>query len=125
MSSAGAAPDSSVLNFVIRMVVPMRREFGRSLDVQLFLRDTEYARLVLEQALASRDQRLRDYADYVSRHLAGARVANSPPVPPPQTAPAEDTVPGAFPVASSSAPAEPTEAELRARMLRKYTTGLR
>ncbi len=26
-----------VLNLVIRMVVPMRREFGRSLDVQQFM----------------------------------------------------------------------------------------
>lgn len=125
MSTASASPDSSVLNFVIRMVVPMRREFGRSLDVQLFLRDTEYARLVLEQALASRDQRLRDYADYVSRHLAGARVADPPAVPSNLPAPVAGTVQGAFPVAPATGSSEPTEAELRARMLRKYTTGLR
>ena len=42
-------PESSVLNFVIRMVVPMRREFGRSLDVQLFMRDADYARSVLDR----------------------------------------------------------------------------
>ena len=125
MSIAGAAPDSSVLNFVIRMVVPMRREFGRSLDVQLFLRDKEYARVVLEQALASRDQRLRDYADYVSRHLSGARVAEPPAVPSKLPAQHTDPGPGAIPVAPATDSSEPTEAELRARMLRKYTTGLR
>jgi hypothetical protein len=131
VTTPGASPESSVLNFVIRMVVPMRREFGRSLDVQLFLRDPEYARVVLEQALASRDQRLRDYADYVSRHLSGARVANPPPVPSTPAAKAapatvaESTVPGAFAVAPDSADADPTEEELKARMLRKYTTGLR
>lgn len=121
-------PESSVLNFVIRMVVPMRREFGRSLDVQLFMRDEAYARSVLDQALASRDQRLRDYAQYVSRHLGGARQVDPPlidtttpmaldPLGPPSAA--------AKPTAAASAPAEPTEAELRARMLKKYTSGLR
>ena len=120
-------PESSVLNFVIRMVVPMRREFGRSLDVQLFMRDADYARSVLEQALASRDQRLRDYAEYVSRHLGGARQVDPPRV--------ETTTPmvldplgppaAAVPAAPAGAAAEPTEADLRARMLKKYTTGLR
>jgi hypothetical protein len=118
-------PESSVLNFVIRMVVPLRREFGRSLDVQLFMRDTEYARLVLDQALASRDQRLRDYAEYVSRHLGGARQIDRP-----QPDDAAPTVPGALapaaPAADAPAPSPgATEAELRARMLRKYTSGLR
>jgi len=125
MSTASASPDSSVLNFVTRMVVPMRREFGRSLDVQLFLRDTEYARVVLEQALTSRDQRLRDYADYVSRHLSGARVAKPPAVPSNLPAQVADPGPGAIPVAPETGSSEPTEAELRARMMRKYTTGLR
>jgi hypothetical protein len=121
-------PESSVLNFVIRMVVPMRREFGRSLDVQLFMRDEAYARSVLDQALASRDQRLRDYAQYVSRHLGGARQVDPPlidtttpmaldPLGPPSAA--------TKPAPAASAPAEPTEAELRARMLKKYTSGLR
>jgi hypothetical protein len=122
-----------VLNFVIRMVIPMRREFGRSLDVQQFMRDQSYAHTVLEQALGSRDERLRDYAQQVQQHLFGPRAATSPA--------AGDTVPGALTteapaaaptvmpaVASTPAPApavDPTEAELRAKMLRRYTSGLR
>ncbi len=131
-----------MLNTVIRMVVPMRREFGRSLDVQQFMRDHDYARAVLEQALASQDQRLRDYAHYVSRLLAGAREADPPRVNGAAALDGPSTVPAALtptpvnvvaPAAPSAQsvtgkPAEPvdaTEAELRARMLRKYTTGLR
>jgi hypothetical protein len=124
----GLPPESAVLNFVIRMVVPMRREFGRSLDVQRFMRDADYARAVLDEALASRDQRLRDYAEYVQRHLGGAREVNAPPVPPlAATAVGHDTVPASFDAAvpPAAGSAEPTEAELRERMLRKYTGGLR
>lgn len=125
-------PESSVLNFVIRMVVPMRREFGRSLDVQLFMRDEAYARSVLDQALASRDQRLRDYAEYVSRHLGGAREVDPPRVDTttpmaldPLGPPATPAKPGPTSAATTAAPAEATEADLRARMLKKYTSGLR
>jgi hypothetical protein len=111
-------PDSTILNFVVRMVVPMRREFGRSLDVQQFMRDADYARVVLDEALTSHDQRLRDYAEYVARHLGGARQAAAPPVKPAAAA-------APVPPAASESDAEPTEAELRARMMAKYTKGLR
>ena len=139
---ATAGDNSQLLNTLVRMVVPMRREFGRSLDVQQFMRDQSYAQTVLEQALASRDERLREYAHQVQLHLFGPRAATSP---------ARDTVPGALmdlpaapapaapaaaaASAASSAPAkpaapaapevDPTEAELRAKMLRRYTSGLR
>jgi hypothetical protein len=117
-------PTSSVLNFVIRMVVPMRREFGRSLDVQQFMRDQAYAQAVLEQALTSQDQRLRDHAEYVSRHLLGARDS-APPTPPVAASLAAQSATAAGTPAAPAVAGEPTEAELRARMLRKYTTGLR
>jgi hypothetical protein len=110
--------DAVVLNFVIRMVVPMKREFGLSLDVQQFMHDQGYARGVLDQALTSRDQRLRDYAENVQRHLYGARDTAGP-LPAPAAA-------AAAPAAAAPAPeGEVSEAELRARMLRRYTTGLR
>jgi hypothetical protein len=127
----GRSPEGAVLNFVIRMVVPMRREFGRLLDVQRFMRDADYARIVLDEALESRDQRLRDYAEYVLRHLGGAREVDPPSAPPVVAAQATlpDTV--SAPVAPER-PAPPargsadlTEAELRDRMLKKYTGGLR
>lgn len=127
--SLNSALNSAVLNFVIRMVVPMRREFGRSLDVQQFMRDAAYAQAVLEQARTSRDQRLLDYADYVSRHLGGAREVDAPlgsaeSAKPPLPLPLPPTAgPGVSGAAGSATSA--TEAEMRAQMLRKYTSGLR
>lgn len=104
--------DSQIMNTLVRMVVPMRREFGRSLDVQHFLRDATYADAVIAEALTSQDPRLRDYAIYVKSRLAGARGG----VPPPAGAP-----PAGAPAAEVDAKAE----ALRAQVLKKYTGGLR
>jgi hypothetical protein len=105
--------DSQLVTYLVRMVVPMRREFGVALDVQQFVRDAAYATAVLDKARGSADPRLREYAEGIEqRMLLGPRVANgvTPPAPPTQPAPL----------------AEPaSEAELRARMMKKYTTGLR
>lgn len=106
----GDAGDSQLMNIVVRMVVPMRREFGRSLDVQQFLRDRAYAEEVLATALSSQDPRLLEYARYAQSRLLGARA----------TAPASR--PG---VAPAPAPDRQTEDELRAKVLKKYTGGLR
>ncbi len=119
-----------MLNIVIRMVVPMRREFGRSLDVQQFMHDLSYARTVLDEALTSRDPRLLEYAQTVQRHLYGARDNSQPlSAPPPAAAAAAAQAPAAPAPAAAADPAatpgEPTEAELRARMLKRYTSGLR
>jgi hypothetical protein len=148
-----AATDPALLNYVIRMVVPLKREFGESLDVQQFMRDPGYSQRILEQARRSQDQRLRDYADYIGRHVHGARqgVLDTAAAPAAPAAPAASThaksavsaqamahmptnrAPSAPPApAPRSAPAappavggEPTAQELRARMLKKYTSGLR
>jgi hypothetical protein len=131
-----------MLNYVIRMVVPMKREFGESLDVQQFMRDASYSKRILAQARTSQDQRLRDYADYVSRHLHGARdnatgsaaplAAPKPAQPaakllhsPTAEAAASAPSPRSAPAAAPAVAGEPTAEELRARMLRKYTSGLR
>lgn len=108
--------DSQLMNYLVRMVVPMRREFGRSLNVGQFLHDFAYAREVLEEALRSQDPRLIDYARYVERRLHGARIADSASAAAPAAEPAAPPAP---------AGAGPTEDELRARVLKKYTTGLR
>ena len=126
--------DSEILNTLVRMVVPMRREFGRQLDVRQFLRDGEYAQEVLGVALGSRDPRLAEYARYVARRLHGARVADSTPTIPGVAAPppgrpgspaaavtqASPASPGAPPAAESE-----TEAAMRQRVMSKYTGGLR
>ncbi len=112
------APDGPLMNVVIRMVVPLRREFGRQLNVSQFMQDPTYARNVLAEALGSRDARLRDYAQYVNSRMMGARISAPPTA---AAAPAVD-LPALPP---EGRPAESTEEELRARVLRKYTTGLR
>ncbi|MGM9490267.1 hypothetical protein [Ideonella sp. YS5] len=122
---------SQIMNYVVRMVVPMRREFGCQLDVQLFLGDAAYRRGMLDQARKSQDPRLRDYASYVESRLQGARdIAPPAPAKLPAAAPAAvPAAPAASPAAAPSpaaaAPAAPTEAELRERWLQKYTRGLR
>jgi hypothetical protein len=124
--------DSDILNTLVRMVVPMRREFGRQLDVRQFLRDGTYAQEVLDVALGSRDPRLAEYARYVARRLHGARVADSTPTIPggalPAAAPAGP--PASSAAASAPSRAEPdaesdAEAALRQRVMSKYTGGLR
>ena len=81
MLLVNAFRDSEILNTVVRMVVPMQREFGRHLDVSQFLRDQGYAQEVLDEAMRSGDSRLRDYATYVQARLSGARMAADPPAP--------------------------------------------
>jgi hypothetical protein len=123
-----------VMNVLLRMIVPMRREFGRNLDVKHFLHDLEYRQDIISQALQSQDTRLRDYAQYVEKLLAGPRTAAQPPTPPTAPTAAANTSPPSiieslFP-ASAAAPstlAEPKskEDELREQIMRKYTNGLR
>jgi hypothetical protein len=113
--------DSQIMNYVVRMVVPLRREFGRQLDVGQFLHDVVYAREVLDEALRSKDTRLQEYARVVQTRLLGPRAASASPVPAKAAAPE--------PVAESAkrapAAAGPTAEELRARIMKKYTDGLR
>jgi hypothetical protein len=114
------APDSQIMNAVVRMVVPMRREFGRQLDVAQFMLDKSYARSVLEEALTSQDARLLEYARYISARLHGARIASAPPAAA-ASAPGDKTAIQAAPAAD----AHSAEDEMRARVTRKYTSGLR
>ena len=122
--------DSEILNYLVRMVVPMRREFGRKLDVGQFMHDFQYATEVLEQARASADPRLREYGLYVEKRVHGARIADSTspaPTPTPTSAPAPVASAAAAPAPPAPSPAadKATEDELRARVLKKYTSGLR
>lgn len=110
--------DSQVMNYLVRMVVPMRREFGRNLDVQNFLHDGAYAREVLGHALSSQDARLREYATYVEKALYGPRPAEAPRVQP--------GVAAAEPVAAAAPEAEdPEEQAMKALIMKRYTAGLR
>jgi hypothetical protein len=139
--------DSQLMNYVVRMVVPMRREFGLSLNVSEFMRDSRYAEEVLEQALQSQDPRLLDYARYVRQRLHGPRIASQPRTATAHGVAAETSTstvaeaaatgagashsspgPVVEPVSarvSASAAAQSAAEELRARVMKKYTGGLR
>lgn len=62
-------------NVLVRMVVPMRREFGCALDVQQMRRDRAYAESIVTQALTSRVESLRDCALLIGHHLSAAQTA--------------------------------------------------
>lgn len=109
--------DSDLMNYAVRMVTPLRREFGTTLNVPHFLHDFTYAREIIEQAKSSSDARLREYAEYLDTKLFGPR--NGPSAAPRAAAPVA--------AAPTPAPTEPplTEAEMRSRMMSKYKGGLR
>lgn len=75
MSSDGG----NLMNHLLRMVVPMRREFDISLNVQQFLHDQVYAQDVLEKASRSQDPKLRERAEYISKLKHGPRIGVAQP----------------------------------------------
>lgn len=72
---ASGLGNGGLMNLAVRMVIPLRREFGRSLDVSHFLHDASYARQILDLAKSSQDARLRGYAAALDGRTA------APPVP--------------------------------------------
>ena len=134
--AAMSQPDSGnsdLMNYLVRMVVPMRREFGRQLDVRHFLHDVEYAREVIRQALTSQDARLLQYAKYVEQHHLGPRNASNalPRAEKAQRADNGEKAAAPSPAKATDETVEvplsanPTAEELRERVLSKYTSGLR
>lgn len=124
MTMSMAEPDSDIMNYVVRMVIPLKREFGRVLDVNAFLASRPYAIEVIQQALLSKDERLREYAVYVQSKLFGPRASSHTEV----QAAATGAKAGAPAPARTADPAPappPTDEELRAKMLDKYRSGLR
>jgi hypothetical protein len=124
MSAPDPGSNSELMNYLVRMVVPMRREFGRSLDVRHFLHDLEYAREVIQQALTSQDARLLQYAKYVEEHHLGPRNASNA-MPASKAAPTADKPVAPTEKVEVPLSVNPTAEEMRERVLRKYTSGLR
>jgi hypothetical protein len=129
-----SAGDSDVVNNVMRLVIPMRREFSISLDLQRFMRDATYAKEVIEKALASSDAKLRERADYLRGKIFGVRAEVTVKPVSLMSASVPVSVPSAPVVIASVASVEPvavpvseeeSEAAMRARMMSKYKTGLR
>lgn len=114
-------PDAELMNYLVRMVIPVKREFGRTLDVQKFLIDRPYAVEVIQEAMRSRDPRLQAYAAYVGGKVFGPRGTAAPPLRPP--AEAADPVDALFEPESGTGAV--TVDELHRRRLDKYQSGLR
>lgn len=115
--------DSGIMNYALRMVIPIRREFGRALDVQHFLHDLAYAKEVLDEARSSQNPKLREYAEYLDKKILGPRNTTSPGNSTPNPLGLADAAP-----ADNSAAAENDRAgedEARKLMLAKYKGGLR
>ena len=109
--------DSDLMAYAVRMVIPMKREFGRSLNVHQFLHDLPYANEVIQEALNSKDERLRSYAAYAQTKIFGPR--SSEPFAPAGSAfaPAVATAPAASETEISD--------DLRAKAIARYKSGLR
>jgi hypothetical protein len=110
-------PDSDLMAYAVRMVIPMKREFGRTLNVHQFLHDLPYATEVIQEALNSKDERLRGYAAYAQTKIFGPR-SSEPPVSKPAAAPTS------LPVAPAASETEISE-DLRAKAIARYKSGLR
>jgi hypothetical protein len=106
---------SQFIELAIKLVVPMRREFGRSVRVEHMLSDPNYAQAVLALAATSQNERLREQAQYLQGLLGGPRSVSAPPATPPEAGPSAG---GGLSVDDETAYLEALKAE-------KYRRGLR
>ena len=113
----------SLMNYALRMVIPIKREFGRSLDVQHFLHDLAYAKEVLDEARLSQNPKLREYAEYLNSHMLGPRNASALAPGVSQRLAAGASAPS--PSAQSKATQASEDDEAKRLMLAKYRSGLR
>lgn len=114
--------DSLLMNYALRMVIPLKREFGLNLDVPQFLDDELYALEILNEARTSQNPRLRGYADYIGGKRFGPRNAE-PPTPSVMQRMAQASSPTTPQAASMSE--EEAKEEAKRLMLAKYQSGLR
>lgn len=70
---------SDVFARAMRLVVPMRREYGKNIDVQNFLYDLTYAKEVLDLASNSQNEKLKENAEHLGRMVFGSRESGLPP----------------------------------------------
>jgi hypothetical protein len=63
----------------VRMVVPLRREFGVALDVQRMRHDIDYAQFAVELALHSESPALHHCAELVESYIRAARARDEAP----------------------------------------------
>lgn len=72
---------SDIIGHALKMVVALRREFSRNIDVMAVAKDQDYARSVIDLAAGSSSERLREQARYLERMLWGPRESVAPDAP--------------------------------------------
>lgn len=74
--------DAVLQDALLRMIVPMRREFGHDVDLARMRHDYAYASAVVTEAMTSPTARLRESARVVEQHwrdvFAAAMAAHEP-----------------------------------------------
>ena len=131
MSTAMNTPDSSLMSCLVRMVTPMKREFSVALDVRQFMSEEAYARAVLDQALRSKDERLRQYAEYAETKVFGPRsgaeaaAAAAPDMETERPLPSRPATLPAQAAASAELADDDGIEEMRAKMVARYRGSLR
>lgn len=103
---------SDFITHALRLVVPMRREFGRNVNVQTMLTDPAYASEVFQIALSSSNEQVRAEAAYLQRMMGSPRQLAAVPAA------------GAAP-AQVGADVDSELGRLQARQAEKYRAGLR
>jgi hypothetical protein len=135
---ATTAQKNAIVPLMARMMVPFRRNLGYSFDTDAFLNDETYAKIILDEAMASTDANLQGISNQIAQlyvmqagETTGATTRPMPTQPQhsqfPQTQqPFANTgmapTTGFVPTGTSLSP----EADaLRAELIRKYKGGIR
>lgn len=63
------ATDAELLNALIRLMTPFRRQFQQSLDINRFLVDGTYAKDIMDRLLSSDDPRILGAAEFLRGRL--------------------------------------------------------
>jgi hypothetical protein len=129
----------AVIALMARMMVPFRRILGYSFDTDAFLNDETYAKIILDEAIASADENLQNLGKQIAQlyaqpgNVAGAHTRPMPTQPPSShtgfdtnAPPVEFSHTGSphtfLPTGTSLSP----EADaMRAELIRKYKGGIR
>ena len=109
--------NSDIIALVMRMVVPVRHEFGKNIDIQHLLSDSQYAESIIVMASSSRNEQLREHARYLESMIHGPRGNAQPAAGPSRPGPA---------LSGQDEAAENAERDKqRQALLQKYRSGLR
>ncbi len=109
-----AENQSEIISRAMKLVVPMRHEFGLRVNVMNLINDSTYAESVFQMASGSGNERLREEARYLQRMIFGPR--EGPGVP---------GATGARPPAAPSPLDQSARDQALADRAAKYTRGLR